>query len=120
MLRHLPWLSWAILIFYLSVLPRTKLPEVDFNSADKIAHFIVYGILVALASYGGKQAITAETAHNYLLKIALYCFLYSFMIELIQGFLVAQRYFDIFDLLANGLGCIAGMAGFKHFMAIKN
>jgi VanZ family protein len=97
---------------FLSFIPGKDLPSLSIWEADKLAHAFVYAVLSicvinALIQYpktggDGKKAI--------FLGLVL-CILFGYCIELIQGQLLPSRTFDVYDLLANFIGCLVGVTG---------
>lgn len=104
MLRFLPAMLWAGLIFALS--HRQKLPDVpvSFPGLDKFLHAGVYGVLGVLLMF----AMRWPTGRRRLLVIAL-CTLYGITDELHQVF-VPGRSADPLDLLADAVGAALAVA----------
>lgn len=112
----IPWkwftAFWALLIFVLSVIPGEDLPSVSIWEADKLAHGFVYMVLgFSLVKLLNQQFNTeVRRWKNSFLAIFL-CILFGLCIEVIQGELLASRTFDVYDLLANTIGCLLGVTG---------
>lgn len=98
LLRFVPAVLWATLIFTLSA--QSRLPElpVTFDGIDKLAHCLVFGILCALVVYGvghrGRQALIAGIVATSL---------YGCLDEIHQIF-VPGRSPDVLDWLADTIG----------------
>lgn len=89
-----------VLILIASILPQSgELPNIQH--LDKILHLSVYMI----ASFYFHQLFK----NNYFFKVSIYLFLYSGLIELLQG-LTESRSAEWQDLVANGIGLIIGYA----------
>ncbi len=101
---------WAVVILILSMAPGESIPKLGWKmifQVDKLAHFGVYFILSALATWsegGHKTRIVLRD----LVVIASVCSLYGLILEAMQYFFLSDRYFEIPDLIANIIGSIAG------------
>ncbi len=107
---YLPAMGWIILILFLCTLPGSAIPSVsifDKLHVDKIVHFVLFGGTVLLLAYGYHRQ-KGEISGLALFSLVLVVTLYGLAIEFIQKYLVANRSFDIYDLLADGLGAVAG------------
>ena len=99
----LPPVIWAGLIFTASSLPTRGLPPL-IPHADKVAHFIIYGIL-ALLLY---RALHGERKFRPLAAVLLSVLLasaYGALDEFHQYF-VPSRSMDILDWMADTLGAL--------------
>lgn len=107
---YLPAMGWIILILFLCTLPGSAIPSMsmfDKLHVDKIVHFVLFGGTVLLLAYGyykQKGAISGLALFSLVAVVTLY----GLAIEFIQKYLVANRSFDMYDLLADGLGAVAG------------
>jgi VanZ family protein len=113
----LPAILWALIILVLSAAPGKSMPPLfrDLLSFDKLAHAAAYFVLTALTLWGlrmkGFRRWKAATA------AAAACALYGVIIEIMQFAFFPQRYFEVNDIIANIIGCIAGLIVLKF---IKN
>ena len=106
LINHFPWQLLMIFIFILSSFSNDRFPRIDFEWADKIIHFIVFGLL-GLFLYRSFLA----SRKLFLNKNAL---VYSMLIGSIYGlsdeihqFFVPGRFASLSDLIADTLGvCI--------------
>lgn len=105
---------WAFFIFILSVIPGKDLPESNVIGIDKVVHFIFYFVLCFLytAIFNSKQTIRVISL------IAFVCIAFGFLIECIQGLFLQDRFFDLYDVLANSTGAI--FASFYYLLKMKN
>lgn len=106
-------LIWALVILALSVTPGQELPEVNFWEFDKFAHIGVYGLLsflCAIAFVPQYQGSFWRLRRSWVLWIVIA--LYGLAIEGVQGAWIPQRYFDVFDLMANIIGSTLGLFAF--------
>ena len=116
MLLKINWkwvaLGWASLILFLSVIPGEDLPNISFWEIDKIVHTIFYWILSFAVILALKKQYPAMPLR---FKAIMYgvalCILYGLCIEIVQGAFLESRSFDIYDLVANFIGCTLGVTG---------
>lgn len=107
---YLPAMGWIILILFLCTLPGSAIPKAsifDMLHMDKVVHFVLFGSTVVLLAYGyyRQKGVVSKRA---LLLLVLAATLYGLAIEFIQKYLVANRSFDLYDLLADGVGAATG------------
>ncbi len=107
---YLPAVGWIILILFLCTLPGSAIPKAsifDQMHIDKVVHFVLFGSTVVLLAYGyyRQKGVVSKRA---LLLLVLAATLYGLAIEFIQKYLVANRSFDLYDLLADGVGAATG------------
>lgn len=109
--RLVPYLTfgWAAAILVVSVIPSEELPDLNMWEPDKVFHALFYAIMTGLVFLLLKPRLPHQTSLNVVMKAALLCILYGFCIECIQLWL-PTRSFDIFDVLADSLGCIVAVA----------
>lgn len=95
-------------IGYLSLTPLTGVPKPEFDHTDKIIHFLMYFILSLVLA---KAFFKIENLNHFEKAFPVFLsFFYSFSIEILQELLTNSRFFDIFDILANGIGCLVALA----------
>ena len=110
-----PAILWTILIMVLSTLPGKDIPSNSFFEKvhfDKIVHFCLFvGIvlLLSLAVYRQKRHISPGTLVMFVIIAAGY----GLAIEFIQKYWAVGRSFDMYDVIADSLGAIAGVWLFK-------
>ena len=92
--------TWAGAIVWLSLTPSP--PTIDIQSGDKLGHFMAYGALMSWFSFLYSKAGTrlAYAAGFVAMGIGL---------EFVQGWL-GYRTFEVFDMLANSIGVLLGLA----------
>ncbi len=117
MLRFiLPSLVWTALVITLSLVPSSNisLDNFQFKGVDKVAHFIMYTLLSLFWAVGLKRQNIYVGLRRHALRISAFGgFTLSVIIELLQEYVVVSRYFEVLDLIANGIGCIFGILLFK-------
>ena len=93
-------LGWALVaaIVWLSLTPSP--PTVDFEQGDKVGHLAGYG---ALMLWFSQLYVERTTRIAYAVGFAAM----GVALEFIQGAL-AYRSYEVFDMLANTLGVVAG------------
>ncbi len=101
----------------ISVLPGSSLPKPWFATLlplDTVVHIGCYAVLLYLVMMG----LHRHSENMGKLYVAGICAiaaagLYGLAIELIQEFVVVERSFEIYDLVANMAGCIIGYGLFR-------
>lgn len=81
---------------------------------DKLVHFSLNGALVFLwGFYLTKKS--GVTHWKNLLFVLLFAIIYGIIIEILQEELTTSRMADLWDVVANTLGCFAGLFFLKLF-----
>ena len=96
---------FSVLIIFFSVIPiQIRIVEsYNFFSPDKILHFLTY-FTYTISIY---IALFKElSVKNPKLRSIVISFLVGFSLELVQGYFLTYRSFEIFDLFSNCLGII--------------
>ena len=107
---------WALLILFVSVIPGEALPSISIWEPDKVMHATVYGILTFLLFRTIKIRSLTYSLKKSALTAFILCIFYGFIIELIQ-LMLPDRKFDLFDALANSIGCFITLACILIFSA---
>ena len=93
-----------MLIVFLSTIP-LQLPPVEMElSADKLAHAFAYFVLST--NLGMALDLDWEIKNKNQI-VFLTVFLLGLVLEIIQGYVLVYRTFDVYDLLANTVGIFA-------------
>ena len=96
----------------MTLMPGKEIPEVNFFNFDKLIHVLIFGLLVLFLIVGFLKQYRVQSLRKYALSITpALVFLYSLSIEVLQIY-IPGRSFDVYDLLANTVGCIAGIGMF--------
>ena len=98
---------WFIFMTSLFFIKAPEFPErkwIHVFQPDKLAHIVFFAIQIFL----WRSAFNMES-RNYNLFLFISISLYGLMIEILQGLLVPNRNFDLFDLLADMLGAYLGL-----------
>ena len=101
--------AYCAFIFWMSSQSRPPGSQIDFEGADKLAHFLVYGIMAALVSAGLHDIPGRHPAWLRILGPVLFAMAYGVSDEIHQLFTPGRSY-SYFDMLADGLGATAGQA----------
>ena len=104
-----PWLAiaWFLTMNILFFLPGSALPQSNVFTEiyfDKWAHVGLFAGLVFLWRSAFDWNIKTYEAWIFMLSV-----LYGFVVELIQQNLVANRSFDMYDLMADTAGVVLGL-----------
>jgi VanZ family protein len=103
---------WAILIFILSSISLPPEPEIPY--LDKLVHFVEYGLLSYLLARALKKSASKLSLINIFFLAVIITLLYGITDEVHQSF-VPNRTYDIHDIVADGVGGLAGAwVYFKH------
>ena len=99
------WLSliYTLLVFFISLIPLPNITIPDFNlfQPDKLAHFIIYFIML----YLWLKSNSLKENKFRLKSLILVLFISSF-IETLQGTSFIKRHYELADLIANSVGII--------------
>jgi len=77
---------------------------------DKWVHIGIFYILSFLFCWGiSKRGISAYALKRSFIQTGISCLLYGIVMELVQRYFIPNRYFDPGDVIANGVGCFAGV-----------
>ncbi|WP_424584982.1 VanZ family protein [Tunicatimonas sp.] len=107
-------LLWMLLILGLIILPGQHMPQTGTTllSIDKIAHTGIFAVLVLLMTIGFTKQSAYRRLRN---KAAIYALIisigYASILESTQVF-SEGRTIDIYDAIANTVGCVAGYGVF--------
>lgn len=102
--------TFIITVAFLS--PAADVPKVSIPYLDKVFHVLVHGVLSYIwlwyAFSSDKYHISLKTV----IVVLVLCFSYGIAIEAAQHWFTASRQFDLFDVLANGIGSLLGLLSF--------
>ena len=115
-MRWLITFLYTCLLGWASLTPARNLPLSlpAFAHADKLCHFLIYGILAALLAWSMHlPALSPGSAKRCVLAAIVLTTIYGALMELGQGLLKqAGRSFSVGDLLANALGAAVFVLGY--------
>jgi VanZ family protein len=115
--QTIPAWAWFFLIFILCAIPGRDIPHISFLellSFDKFIHASIFFILVFLFNRGLKSQTTyTNLKQKAKIVTVLSSILYGGLLEIMQGTFFQERTADIYDFIANTLGCLAGAFFFE-------
>jgi VanZ family protein len=109
--------TWMAVITYLSTLPGRSMPQINIVSIDKIGHFGVYGVFMALfvwAFYPQKS-----DNHRFMISILLFVIGWGIFMEWVQATFFPDRFFEVADMLANTLGALCGLWAARWWFRVR-
>ncbi|MCC5922052.1 MAG: VanZ family protein [Cyclobacteriaceae bacterium] len=105
---------WIVLCALLTLLPGSSMPDSAslVKGADKIAHIVMFAVLVFLLIVGFKKQYEFFFVRHYAVPFAIACgWIYGIVIEIAQHF-IPGRGFEWNDIFADLIGCILGYLSF--------
>jgi len=106
----LPAFFYAVLIFFLSTLPSSAVPNLGISFGDLILHFCEYSVLGYFVALAVMQSPGKINWKNFLMVIFIGS-LYAASDEYHQSF-VEGRFSEVSDFLADSTGVILGLVVF--------
>ncbi len=112
-----PVILWAFLVIVFSAIPGDYIPKIksfrDWLSPDKVAHLIFYGTLMYLLLMGFiRQYGTREMRFSIIIVSFFIGIVFGALIEGLQFFVFVGRSGNIYDFVANVIGCLLGILVF--------
>jgi VanZ family protein len=118
--NHFPWQLLMIIIFILSSLSNDRFPKIEFEWADKIIHFIVFGLLGFFLYRSFLASKRSFLNKNAIINSMIIGSLYGLSDEIHQSF-VPGRFASLSDLIADTLGvCICVLIFHFYSSRVKN
>ena len=100
-------ISWFIIMCVLFFLPGSALPSehgwMIMIRIDKLVHMFLFAVLFLEWRFAFNPSLKSYSIWLFLLVVA-----YGLSVELIQKYWIPGRTFDLYDLLADTIGSIAG------------
>jgi VanZ family protein len=100
-------ITWFIIMCVLFFLPGSALPAehgwMILIRIDKLVHMFLFAVLFLMCRFAFNFRQKFYTIWLFLSVVA-----YGLSVELIQKYWIPGRSFDLYDLLADTIGCIAG------------
>ncbi|MDE3144437.1 MAG: VanZ family protein [Bacteroidota bacterium] len=106
-LQFIPGILWLAFCFYLLTIPGKKIPQIswmDFYQADKLVHIVMFFTLGFLFSFAVKRS---DKKYLLILMIAIGGIVFGIAMEFVQKYFIPNRSFDVNDMIADGIGCLA-------------
>ncbi len=98
----------SIIVAFVSLMPGSGVPKVAFKHLDKLVHFALYFLLSISYGLVFCQMFKATNFKKWLYPF-LMALCFSILMEFCQEIFTNTRYFDVFDILANGIGSFFGI-----------
>jgi VanZ family protein len=101
-------ISWLLIMCILFFLPGSAFPTENWLSKiyfDKLVHIGLFTILIFL----WRSSFDFEFS-NYHLVLLFFALIYGLAVEFIQRYFVANRDFDLYDVVADMIGAVLGLA----------
>ena len=108
-----------IAIFIQSSISKLPLPYIEFDLADKIVHFIIFGLLGILVARGLRLINNEWIRTHYFSLTIIACILYGASDEIHQYF-VPGRHSSLYDWIADILGILVMVWIYKVLIDKKN
>lgn len=104
---------WGLFLVLLHTLPGKVFPHIptifDLLAPDKFVHVVMFGVFLILMIAGFGNEGNPEFFAKHPVAAAFLCtFLFGVAMELIQHYLITNRFGSVYDLVANTVGCLAG------------
>lgn len=107
-------MGWAIMIGIIMLIPGNVIPKVpewsDLLTWDKLVHITLFLILVILTAnaFRRRQQFPPTRFNGFPLWALLLGIVFGGCLEILQAMLPIGRSGNIFDLIADSIGCVAG------------
>lgn len=121
----LPGFIWSVIILILSGVPGNYVPAVfsflDWISPDKLVHIIMYSVLVfvflrGLRKQNSNRGISKKTIYL-VLSISI---VFGGITEVLQNIVFIRRNGNVYDFLADIVGCAIGLMVYLLYQRKKN
>jgi VanZ family protein len=110
---------YTLLITTVLLIPSTEIPRIKVSFIDKIAHVLIHGCLSLIWLWYRFSGDKCHISLKNVFVVLFICFSYGVVIEVAQHLLTLTRSFDIFDIVANGLGSLLGLLSYWIFRNIQ-
>lgn len=105
----MPGIAWFFIVLVLICMPGKDLPGNSFLEMinfDKMVHAGIFGLMVILFVRPiAMSNISATEKRKYYIQITIFTILWGLATEFIQKYLVTGRDFDLWDFVADAVGC---------------
>lgn len=119
MKHNIPAILWALVILILTLMPGKFIPPAgifEIFHPDKLVHMVIFATLIILLLRGLLKQDEFPLLKNHAWVVAFGgSTFYGFVLEVMQGTLLPDRYFEWLDTTANTIGCLAGMGLFRYY-----
>jgi len=100
-------ISWLLIVTILLCIPGTRLPKIKWDDKllfDKWIHVLLFLILVLVWC----RAYSKPHLKTIFITVTILSILYGIGMEIVQKYFIPFRSFDVADIIADAVGCIAG------------
>lgn len=104
-------LSYLVFMYIMTHLPKQKVPKQLALAGDKSLHFLAFLALGFVASPVIQMHLRHRGLYAYILPTIVFGLSYAWFDEVTQP--LVGRWFDLQDILADGMGLVAGMLIFE-------
>ena len=115
----LPAVFWFLLSFYLLTLPGSAVPKISWfekMQGDKLVHIGMFAILVLLVLLPMQFRSDSPLSLKTVFAVAIGALAYGIAMEFVQEYFIPNRSFDVFDMVADGVGCFSGVLCWKYLL----
>ena len=121
----LPGILWGIVILILSGVPGNYVPSVfgfpDWISPDKLVHIILYAVFVFVLLRGlRKQYSKNEVSKRLIYSILGIGIAFGGITEVLQNLVFIRRNGNVYDFIADIIGCLIGLIVYLVYQRKKN
>ncbi|HHS95647.1 MAG TPA: VanZ family protein [Phaeodactylibacter sp.] len=108
---YIPAIVWGFIILLLSTRATINLPPTwtDLISVDKVGHAFFYAVFTALILKGHQKPLLKKN----IIQSLLISISYGVLMEIIQYSFFPNRFFEVYDIIANISGSFLGLYLFK-------
>ena len=103
---------YTLLITVAFLTPISEIPRVDFPISDKLIHLLTHWGLIFIWLWYLFLSDKNHISIKIVFVVLFIYLLYGIIIEALQHWLTTTRTFDLFDIIANGIGSIIGLLSF--------
>jgi phosphoglycerol transferase MdoB-like AlkP superfamily enzyme len=111
--KFVPGVIWLGITFWLFTLPGSKIPDIDLFhqlQVDKIVPIFLFVVLCLSFMFPFKNVHYSTQIKRIIFFVLITLFIgYGIVIEFIQRDYIANRSFDIGDIIADSIGCLAAL-----------
>ncbi|MDO9511388.1 MAG: VanZ family protein [Bacteroidales bacterium] len=116
----IPAIIWTIVVLLLTGIPGGLMPDVpkfmDLLQPDKLVHLFIFGLWVFLFAHGISKF---KSQHLFLHKSGVFSMflgmIFGGFTEVLQYYVIPGRSGNIYDFIADALGCYIGYLIFVRF-----
>lgn len=118
--KFLPGIAWFFVVMVLTFMPGKDIPGnslLELLYFDKWVHAAIFGLMVILFIRPlVVSSLTESSKLRYFFCIAIAVALWGLATEFIQKYFIPGRSFDIWDFVADSIGCSLAYLFSKHYL----